>query len=266
MKVVTAKNVTVFIYLVQKRAIAFEIDGRLYPSVYLLWKYSTLILNFTTTLFVLTKIVNGADLMVPGIVRDPNGYGEFQEKHIASISTTNNIAPIAVGVTAITTHDLDSIDPKGKCVIIYHVHGDKLCSLEDMPVLPVPNLGPPMWLTSVQSSNDFPPLPGGDNITSDISPIDEVPETPLVESPTSKDPVDEVAEMDKILMDCFLTAIKYSKALQLPMLTSSFYKLVLMPVCPADKTLDIKKSSYKKVGQFLKQMEKVQKGLLDRLV
>ncbi|KRT78739.1 hypothetical protein AMK59_7029 [Oryctes borbonicus] len=266
MKIVTSKNNTVFVYLVQKRAIVFDIDGILYPSIYLLWKYIDLIPSFTTNPFVISKIMNGADLMAPGVIRDPSRCDVFQENQVASINSNNNIAPIAVGITAISSHDLELIDPKGKCVIVYHVHGDMLCSLEDMPVLPVPNLGLPKWLTySVESTNDFPPL-SRNKETSDISLIEEVPETPtekkIVEE-TGEEPisnvdkdVDEVAEMEKILTDCFLTAIKYSKNLELPMLTSSFYKLTLMPLCPPDKNLDIKKTSFKKVGQFLKHMEK----------
>lgn len=272
MKVLTSNNSIVFVYLVQKRAIAFEFDGRLYPSVYLLWKYGNIILSFTTNSFVISKIVNGADLMLPGIIRHPNGYGVFHEKTLASINSNNNKAPIAVGITAISSSDLDAVDPKGKCVIIYHTYGDKLCSLEDMPVTPIIELGPPEWLAySIESTNDFPVL--GDNIepSSINSPelnqmtdqeTNEEKEVPN-EMPTESVQINETEEMDKILVQCFLTAIKYSKTLQLPMLTSSFYKLAVMPLCPADKTLDIKKSSFKKVGQFLKHMEKVQYIILN---
>lgn len=253
MKILTSNNLTVFVYLVQKRAIAFDLNGTLHPSVYLLWKYNDLILNFTTNSFVISKIINGADFMVPGVIKDPNGYGVFNEKQLASINSNDNKSPIAIGITAIASHDLELIDPKGKCVIIYHFHGDKLCSLEDMPVLPVPNLGPPEWLNySVQSTNDFPPLGGHTEISDNIPPtIFEDNET-IIEKE-----INEVTEMDKILQDCFLTAIKYSKTLQLPMLTSLFYKLEVMPLCSSDKPLDIKKTSFKKVGQFLKQMGKV---------
>ncbi|GJQ78855.1 hypothetical protein Trydic_g8647 [Trypoxylus dichotomus] len=265
MKIVTSKNNTVLVYLVQKRAIAFEIDGTLYPSLYLLWKCNDLIPSITTSSFVISKIMNGADLMAPGIIRDPSKCDVFQANQLVSINSNDNIAPIAIGVTTISSHYLESIDPRGKCVIIYHVHGDKLCSLEDMSVLPIPNLGPPKWLTySVESTNDFPPL-SGNGETGDISLIEEVSETLAVSTidggeeeniATIDNDVDEVVDMDKILIDCFLTAIKYSKNLELPMLTSSFYKLVVMPLCPPDKNLDMKKTSFKKLGQFLKHMEK----------
>lgn len=36
-----------------------------------------------------------------------------------------------------------------------------------------------------------------------------------------------------------------------PILTSNFYKVHMLPACPPGKSVDLKKSSYKKLGKFL---------------
>lgn len=58
--------------------------------------------------------------------------------------------------------------------------------------------------------------------------------------------------MDELLDYCFLKALKTTaKKIDLPVLTSNFYRLHIVPACPADKSLDVKKSSFKKLSKFL---------------
>ncbi|XP_060076772.1 eukaryotic translation initiation factor 2D-like [Ylistrum balloti] len=66
-----------------------------------------------------------------------------------------------------------------------------------------------------------------------------------------------VDEVDTMLDKCFKCAVKASvKKSDLPILTSAFYRQHILSYCPAGKSLDIKKSSYKKLSKFLKQKEK----------
>lgn len=56
--------------------------------------------------------------------------------------------------------------------------------------------------------------------------------------------------MDNLLLHCFLKTWKTSaKKIDLPILTSNFYRLHMIPACPDGVTLDIKKSSYKKLSK-----------------
>ena len=67
----------------------------------------------------------------------------------------------------------------------------------------------------------------------------------------------DVNEMDELLMYCFLKGLKSSKSkMELPILTSTFYKVHMLPACPLGKQLDIKETSYKKLSKFLHEMEK----------
>ncbi|CAB4012295.1 eukaryotic translation initiation factor 2D [Paramuricea clavata] len=61
--------------------------------------------------------------------------------------------------------------------------------------------------------------------------------------------------MDTLLERSLMHALLCIKNNELPILTSTFYKNYLLPCCPQDQTLDIKKSSYKKLTKFLQVME-----------
>jgi len=65
--------------------------------------------------------------------------------------------------------------------------------------------------------------------------------------------------MDELIENAFLQALKTTanaKKLELPVLTSNFYRLHMVPACPSEigGPIDIKKSSYKKLGKFLSKM------------
>jgi len=65
--------------------------------------------------------------------------------------------------------------------------------------------------------------------------------------------------MDALLLHCFLKALKLSaNKIEIPILTSNFYRLHVVPGCPDGRTLDVKKSSYKKLSKFLNEMAKKQ--------
>ena len=67
--------------------------------------------------------------------------------------------------------------------------------------------------------------------------------------------VDPVKAMDNLLEYCFLKACKLIKKSDLPILSSHFFKNHLIAACPDGQTVDIKKSSYKKLSAFLSNMK-----------
>ncbi|XP_074642083.1 eukaryotic translation initiation factor 2D-like [Tubulanus polymorphus] len=71
--------------------------------------------------------------------------------------------------------------------------------------------------------------------------------------------IDPQVEMDNLLYQCLLHAIKEKiniKRGDLPILMSTFSSQHMKSCCPAGKTLDIKKSSYKKFSKFMHEMQK----------
>ncbi|XP_057656877.1 eukaryotic translation initiation factor 2D [Diorhabda carinulata] len=254
LKVVTHNDIVLNVYTVQKRPIFFELDSKLFPTVFLLWKFPEIIYAFTTHLQVMDFITSGADLMLPGVVT-PNvqtglpKYGNICENDVVYVNLLNNIAAVAVGVASQSSGAMLLANCKGKCVIIHHFYGDHLCTLEGMPKLPLPNFGAPKWLQLNNDEDDFPALGTNEKINNKND--ENRGDVEIIENESGKDLLDD---MDELLMHCFLGAIKYSKDVNLPVLTSNFFKLNMLPICPSGKNLDIKKTSYKKLKPFLKKM------------
>lgn len=260
------------IYVSQQRAIAFKANDILFPTVYLLWKFPDLMLNFTTNSFVCTKLVKGADLMLAGVFETDVFQKTFPTQTPACVSTNDNKAAIAVGVTGKSSAEMLKDRNNGKCVIIYHYYGDHLCSLENLPQLPFPNLGP---IESPEVQHEEEVANGeeqeqecagvnlNDNEVKDVEESGDDGENAgqagdaenAEQGPEHSEEI-TTEQMDELLQKCFLASLKYSKTLKVPILTSTFYKLEMITSCPLGKSLDIKKSSYKKLGQFLKHMAK----------
>ncbi|RZC38907.1 eukaryotic translation initiation factor 2D [Asbolus verrucosus] len=274
-KLVTSANEVVHVYTIQKRPVVFDVRGVLFPTVYLLWKFPDLVPSFITHPQVLSFLTSGADLMLPGVITPPpqsglSKYGNLSEGAIAYASLSTNKAAIAVGITAQRSSDMLASGGRGKCLTIYHFFGDKLCTLEGVPNLPIVDLGPPDWLKFTSYDEDFPELgasrsPDPETVLINNQEDTETAETneTLQESPQETSPVTCTSEeMDELLNYSFFVAIKYSKSLNLPILTSNFYKLQMIPVCPEGKSLDLKKSSFKKLKPFLDSFNKFQDGII----
>ncbi|CAH0562457.1 unnamed protein product [Brassicogethes aeneus] len=266
-KVQTWEGEVVQVYTVQKVPMIFDVRGVCYPTVYFLWKFPKLLYAFTTHSQVTNFILQGADLMLPGVTSPPHQsglpkYGNLNENNLCYVNLLNNVAAIAVGLAAQSSQSMVFANGRGRCVKIMHYYGDKLCCGDGVPKLSVPNLGPPEWLVSKGYDEDFPAL-GQESQPEKITveePSEKVVE--IVENTTEENieneehntEVDSVEKQDELLKYCFLVAVKYSKTLTLPCLTSNFFKLHMLPACPEGKSLDLKKSSYKKLKPFLEKM------------
>nr|XP_045587140.1 eukaryotic translation initiation factor 2D-like isoform X1 [Procambarus clarkii]XP_045587141.1 eukaryotic translation initiation factor 2D-like isoform X1 [Procambarus clarkii] len=283
------KGESVNVYQVQKDPIFFTIDKDkvVYPTVYLLWRHPELMHTFTTHTHVIGVLAGGADLMLPGIITkgemSPYSYGKFEKGFPVAINTTDNKAPQAVGVTAHSSMDMYMCGRHGKGVSILHVYRDQLWEMGSRS--PPPTMGPPDIILSGQvvienedSAEEI--IVGSETDESEklkeISPeqvTDDVEKLILLEEPTpdsssnlspeNSTPKEDTPQttgpeaMDKLLLHCFLKAWKTSgKKVALPILTSNFYRLHMIPACPDGASLDIKKSSYKKLSKFLNAMAK----------
>lgn len=237
LKISTSDNVIIQVYTVQKRPIIFELRGRIFPTVFLLWQFPQLVYCFTTHQQVMSYISSGADLMLPGVVTPPSHtglskYGNVSENDIVCVNLSNNRAAIAVGVASESSKAMELANCKGKCVNIYHFYGDHLCTLEGISLPQPPDLGAPEWLTFVD--DDFPELDKKtrilngkvdyvnsdtkDEVTKDINMVLDELNINENKIDINLEEVDDVKTMDELLMYCFLGAIKYSKSLTLPAL------------------------------------------------
>lgn len=191
--------------------------------------------------------------MVAGII-SPLGaqrYGKVHKNDVVYINLTNNRAAVAVGEAALSSHDMYMSGGRGKCVIVLHVYEDELCRFGT--VVPLPQLGPvfsdepPDELSEKKPSYANTVKPGENK-------VEELAFKSLeINEPAQVQP--EPATDDDVLMYCFLKALNTSmKNVKLPLLISNFYKLHMIPCCPGGKSVDIKKTKYKKMSKFVQEM------------
>lgn len=263
-KAVTHNEENIIIYTIDKQPFFFEIGAaeRLIPTVYALWRFQEIVPVFSTHPDVLPKLSNGASLMIPGIVKsggDLKSWGNHKKDEIFGVNLTSNRAVIAVGFLAHSSQDLYMCGGRGIAVNIVHVFGDKLWGMEPS-MCEQPPMMPPVF--SVPTDDDFPPLgfepvkpPTVKKVTQKVNDLTDSEATTEQETCEDKDEQPMELSPNDILYRAFLNCLKLDgKKIQLPILTSTFYPQHIQPAL--ETSIDIKKTTYKKVSIFLREMEK----------
>ncbi|XP_036140357.1 eukaryotic translation initiation factor 2D isoform X2 [Monomorium pharaonis] len=268
MKILTHNGHVGKVYCVAKIPMFFQLDlydTLLFPTIYTLWHHPHLLNVFTTHTPVVSNLVRGADLMLPGLIlKEPvtlYSFGKLSKGTPVSINTEENKAAVAVGVTALSSEDMYLAAGHGKCVEVFHVIGDMLCQLGKSPARP--NLGSPNVdsptniLENIESTNQetivnqmevLPAKLDELDIAENLSDKDEVIskeededhvkediETEDIQISNVIEVVDPIQEMDRLLEYCFLKACKTTvKSSDLPMLSSNFFKNHLLAACPPE--------------------------------
>ncbi|KAG1744397.1 hypothetical protein EDB19DRAFT_1695106 [Suillus lakei] len=230
------------------------------PTVYTLWKKPDLLPFLSTPSAVIPVLVGGADLMIPGALR--NIF-----RHSTRIGS-----PLAVGHMAVDSDILsEAAAAKGKAVFVLHAWNDHLFDMGQKGNPPDP------WEMSHSAADDQQAIEDEDDTENHVS------KEPLVEALVShleqtqlKDPAPTIEltkeDVSSILHDALLQAMKTtlssSQTSALPMPASTFYSTYILPSRPAQSPsrpsvstpIDIKHSSHKSLAYFLKSAEK--QGLL----
>ncbi|PFX20867.1 Eukaryotic translation initiation factor 2D [Stylophora pistillata] len=228
-----------------------------------------------------------------------SALGRFERGTLCSVCLKGNRAPVAVGTTLVSSKDLLEDGLRGKGVKIEHVYLDQLWAQGSKTQLPqlnetneqveMANVNDHMQElsfdetedinhkeveetessegfaqrdgrreeeVSVQESNGLNPL--STSVTNADS--DEVGQE-FLEFEGETNSQDKLLEnMDDLLEYCFFCSLMRMKKVELPVLTSTFSRSYLLPSCPEGKSVDIKKSSYKKLSKFLQCMQ--ERGLI----
>ncbi|XP_065576712.1 eukaryotic translation initiation factor 2D-like isoform X2 [Artemia franciscana] len=262
MKIETAEGQICTIYLVGKNPIVFIYGDKMYPTIYFLWQAPNILPSFATFEDVLPRIANGADLMLPGVVVDHTlgvrAYGKLPKDTPVYVNTTVNSAAIAVGKTWLSSEDMYMAARKGKAVEILHYLGDCLHQLSGK--ISRPNLQP---LTKLEGApTDVAEVANNlnnihvDATTPEASEYSDVEVKESAKEEVEEPKVTPQEEVDTLLKYCFVKSLKTTaKKLDLPCLTNVFYANHILPACPKSKSLDIKKSSFKKLSKFLAFMQ-----------
>lgn len=268
----------------------FDIDGRgteMFPTVYALWKVPELLPTFVLKGGEVSRfVIGGADLMFPGIQIPPDGLPSFSAGQLWAVKVPGNPAPIAVGSTTMSSSEALKANLRGKALKISHHYGDTLWESAENPF--VPNAGyledvvfADPALTSVseasdscetdasadqgnaihnEESNDVADAKDEQDVITEVSEpltaaVDDLNLADTAEVDDSN--FDEqhtlsVEEVDALLDKCLLQALHTSvKDKDLPMPGSTLWSGHVLPCRPSGVTLDVKKSSYKKLSKWL---------------
>ncbi|XP_076847654.1 eukaryotic translation initiation factor 2D [Brachyhypopomus gauderio] len=287
-KIYAHKGEAVTLYVLQKCPAFFQLEKRLYPTVYTLWRYPDMLPALTTWPQVVQKLIGGADLMLPGVVVSCTGLPDVLKGDCCAVTVKSNRAPMAVGTAALSSSEMISSGMKGKGVNVLHTYMDQLWAFGDKtapPTIPTAD-------TSVQVEGGMEGVDcgGGEEEVMKCEgeetegqcgsaavqmelPCQNLQDLGLGEREEKEETVEteEGAEetqgeedssspqeqMDSLLFQCFLHALKSKlKKSELPLLTSTFLRKHMAPCCPRGKHLDIKKSSFKKLSKFLQCMQR----------
>ena len=108
---------------------------RILPTVYLLWKCPDLLtLKFHTHKQVFHKLINGADLMLPGLILPsgrviPQTFRHIQRNDLCAICLDDNRYPIGIGQMAMDGDDMYMSGMKGRGIIPLHLYQDALWNI-----------------------------------------------------------------------------------------------------------------------------------------
>jgi len=240
----------------------FDAEGRgeLYPTLHTLWQHPHAMLELTIHPPVSKFVLNGADLMLPGVLVPANGvagFGTVTKGQPRCIKIEGNPYPIAVGKMIVNQTQLEKL--KGKGLEVTHVYKDLLwaqcgkvvpnAGFSEMEDEVTPCTDSWKMLTSKESAAEAPPAAAEGSTETASSPAAE---------PSGGGKAAADWTQDDLLDFTFLQAFKGTLAddKALPMEASEVYEKHMKPARPEGTSLDVKKSSHKQIGKFLNAMRK----------
>ena len=232
-------------------------------AVYLLWQFPHAFPRITIPSEVSSFVLGGADLMLPGVTL-PQDMREwnFNTNDVVSIVVEGNPAPFAVGVALMSASNALSANMRGKGVRIVHMYGDQLWKTSGRGK---PNKGFKPGriypIQSTESKKDEEAKAEGDEGAEDNDGEAEGSQEGVPQE--DDEAAAEIAEQraEAVLTRAFLQALRKGvKDRDLPVLANTFFASTLLPSRPPGTTVDLKLTKWKKLGNFLSDMQ--EEGLI----
>ncbi|KAJ6013715.1 hypothetical protein N7540_008306 [Penicillium herquei] len=250
-------------------------DKRLYPTVYTLWHNPELVALLHTPDMVMRKLHGGADLMTPGLANDPPfPQRAVKDAVVAVASLDSHTVPLFVGVCEIDISALGDVrGSKGHAVRGLHWEGDELWawSSSSRPGRPAPEY---LQGWDDEALDEVEGAVGELNL--DDNPEDASAGDAVDDAASADEPVPEkeptTSEIDNAFINAFVYALYQLKqdnpnvpnhALTLPVSPSMLIANLITPYLPIYSAqqaqfYNIKKTSWKNVKKFIKQLDKLQ--------
>ncbi|KNC96131.1 uncharacterized protein SPPG_08518 [Spizellomyces punctatus DAOM BR117] len=286
-EVISAKFVTHggeqgVLYVVDGQPILWkDLSGCIFPTVYTLWRIPAMLPTIMTHGPVLQKLFDGADLMLPGVIIPAEGFHDFAYGDVAAVTVRGSPIPMAVGTMTVSSADIKKsrYEMRGKGVKILHTFGDYMWAhgnKSEPPELDFVEVGDadtsgswteleynPSGASTPIASETLPASMQNLNLDGSVHGEIEQNNEEAVAKETDTEVKMSPAEMDQLLEQALFTVLKSrlpDDPKAFPMPSSLLYSNYIVPCRPRGTLIDIKQSSYKKVGKFLKAMEK--RGLI----
>ncbi|ORY95679.1 hypothetical protein BCR43DRAFT_493418 [Syncephalastrum racemosum] len=260
-------NTQGFVYVANNKPLWLKLGGLPpVPTVYTMWEHPDILPKLYTWGPVVHKLMDGADLMIPGLVPGPDGtLPDLPKDALVAITIKGYPYPLAIGTMALPTKDIrPRSGMKGKAVHIIHVYHDHLWAMGDK--------SEPPELETI-SDDEYEEEEGEDEEdgrddaskmkapSASAPPANEEADKEVLEE-EEKPPL-SAQDTDSILQQALLQGLLFKMTpdgsqAQLPMSASNFFSSIVLPSRPRGfgSDADLKRSSWKKLNKFLKTMEK----------
>lgn len=277
------------------RILWWQIDGKMYPSVYTLWKNTDIVPLLHTPGIVVKKLQGGTDLMTPGLAGGPPFPEQAKQGAVVAIASTDKpTVPVAVGVCKIDVSELQEVQgARGHAVETLHWYGDELWSYstssrpgQQSPeeiegwaqVLETRGLTEKVESLEVEDQDDEGGVSLKDGETNDDTVKVQGGQAAAVDgedAPTTEESAPSrlsQKEIDQAFRNAFLYGIHHHKAtnpnernfsLVFPLTQSFIMSTLINPFLPAftpeqTQQLQIKNTSWKNIKKFVKYLDKEQ--------
>lgn len=234
-------------------------DSQMYPSLFTCWENGYLLPLVVTHQAVIDHLKSGANLMLPGCLL-PFPKEIVTGNVVGIIDYKNPGVVIAVGEANMDLGKITELS-QGIAVTVFHVIGDELCKLNQLVDIEQPKEVDVSEPWKGEETETLEPL---EESQADAEPQPDA-EEPEVESPATE--IDDLAEqvssltveeIDNFFTRSLLQAIKLD-TIETPINASNFMSNHVLKNFPQIDTQykNIKKTSWKKTGKFLKAMVKL---------
>ncbi|CAN1244644.1 Eukaryotic translation initiation factor 2D [Linum perenne] len=263
----------------------------IYPTVFALWRVPELLPSFMLKGGEVSRfILGGADLMLPGISVLAEGLPPFRAGEAWAVKVPGNPAPIAVGSTTMSSAEAMKAGLRGKALRITHYYRDSLWESVEGHFVPNAGFmedivihDPAVALTAQDADSaeafDEQNYYGSKEAGELAGATDTLDSHPSSSKETSNSHVEQINaevsnlkvsdinddestseqqrtlsadEVDSLLDKCLLQALHTTvKDKDLPIPGSTLWSNHVLPCRPSGITLDIKKSTHKKLSKWL---------------
>ncbi|AOA63612.1 Translation machinery-associated protein 64 [Komagataella phaffii CBS 7435] len=242
-------------------------DSNVLPSIMTLWRYPSLIPIVLTNDMVIGKLINGADLMLPGCI--PPFDSRCVKGSIVGVASYKQPNVVyAVGECLLGLSDVEeTVGKSGVAVRVYHHFEDHLCQLAKITLKPPKEEEALETILQFQDVTSEQPVEedglhnNAEALNSEVQ--DETIEHEASDSNELAEVLTEltVEDVDMFFERALLQTITQDK-ISLPISASNFMNHILKNMPPIDSSLvTMKKTSWKKTSKYLKAMQKLK--LLD---